>query len=397
MRFVALRSGSLGTRISRSCCSSRSHSTKAPKTTGKSSEPAAGPAHPLDNLGYDDWAEIDPKTKTIKTAAGALPISPLLNPDWRKARGRHRGKPPPNKEQYHRFQRQMENNPFAQMLASPVRSCHVTRTRLPQAFLQNFGLIKEPETERLWWIPASYQPSHPRTDAADAADAADGLEASEAETSMIENETTEAVENDSSLSSDSQTSTTSSSPQSVRFFAPAHTLARQDLLLAFFEKKSKYVSGWMRFAANPSISKVVRGATWRQDMDTVILDQMHRDIFSQLVYLSDMTDSKNRFYIIKDDMKTAQKPDEHRQTTCILSFDDDRELYDVTETGPDSASFLPVFNLPRLLGPENVEYLRNQIPSLRDFTTVRLRGKRTIKVTSKLWILQGYIYDYSEA
>lgn len=44
----------------------------------------------------------------------------------------------------------------AQMLAEPVRICHITKTRLPKPFLQGFGLVAHPETGASWWLPAAF-------------------------------------------------------------------------------------------------------------------------------------------------------------------------------------------------------------------------------------------------
>lgn len=53
-------------------------------------------------VNYDD--------KTVSTAAGSLPISPVMDPDWMKARRRQRKADPGKKTG--QFRRKLSNNPF---------------------------------------------------------------------------------------------------------------------------------------------------------------------------------------------------------------------------------------------------------------------------------------------
>lgn len=67
-----------------------------------------------DELGFDpwSWSEVNLDDKTIKTAAGNLPISPLLDPTWQEARQRKKTKARPDKNSHNRFQRQLRQNPY---------------------------------------------------------------------------------------------------------------------------------------------------------------------------------------------------------------------------------------------------------------------------------------------
>lgn len=73
---------------------------------------------PDDNeIGYDQWSwsEVNLDDKTIKTAAGNLPISPLLDPTWKEARQRKKTKAVPDKKSHNRFQRQLRQNPYGML------------------------------------------------------------------------------------------------------------------------------------------------------------------------------------------------------------------------------------------------------------------------------------------
>lgn len=72
-----------------------------------------------DDLEFKDWAEINPQDKTVQTAIGALPISPLLDPSWQKARqrGPKKAKPPPTMNMS-RVRRNLYNNPYGKLQVS---------------------------------------------------------------------------------------------------------------------------------------------------------------------------------------------------------------------------------------------------------------------------------------
>ncbi|PGH31366.1 hypothetical protein GX50_05846 [[Emmonsia] crescens] len=47
----------------------------------------------------------------------------------------------------------LKYNPWAQILASPVRMCAATGARIPEKLLGDWGLVQHPETRRLWLMP----------------------------------------------------------------------------------------------------------------------------------------------------------------------------------------------------------------------------------------------------
>lgn len=127
-----------GPLLSRPRLYSTTHETVvAIKNRGSETEPVASASDPsrpssLDfDFGFDNWSEINPVAKTIDTAAGKLPISPLLDPSWRKARLRKKKKIPPPKALSVRFQRRTAENVYGEPLgtlrcASGTFSCLLT-------------------------------------------------------------------------------------------------------------------------------------------------------------------------------------------------------------------------------------------------------------------------------
>lgn len=65
-----------------------------------------------DDLGYGEWAEINFQEKTVKTAAGDLPISPLLDENWREARKRGKPKARPKPTEFARIQKKLHRDPY---------------------------------------------------------------------------------------------------------------------------------------------------------------------------------------------------------------------------------------------------------------------------------------------
>ncbi|KAK1529590.1 hypothetical protein CPAR01_11902 [Colletotrichum paranaense] len=163
-------------------------------------------------LGHDGIAKdvrIDKKNKKVKTSAGDLPISPVMDPVWMDVRTRYRTPKPrpksksdkvrdyslsssgaaPRKHKYKtrmgkdkktqsprlivmnklpnggRFRVKLEQNPYVHALASPVRFCPVTGTSLPKYFLQNFKAVTNPDTQGHWFIPGDVEVSWTHRDA----------------------------------------------------------------------------------------------------------------------------------------------------------------------------------------------------------------------------------------
>lgn len=122
-RFADLRSSLPVTRITRSSVS-RLYSTKDEKLndhrlndraeTDTETDTTGHGEQRDDDYGFGNWSELNPGEKTIETAVGSLPISPLLDPSWRQARQRKKTKRPADNKGQNRFRRRMEENPYGE-------------------------------------------------------------------------------------------------------------------------------------------------------------------------------------------------------------------------------------------------------------------------------------------
>lgn len=122
-RFAGLQSRTLvhGSRPrlqARKFATNNEHVVSAPKPQAEAQAQAQSDKADLEKPGqdgvlFDNEFEVNVNERTIATAAGPLPISPLLDPRWREARTRaHEKEARPHKSKLNRFQRQLYQNPF---------------------------------------------------------------------------------------------------------------------------------------------------------------------------------------------------------------------------------------------------------------------------------------------
>lgn len=290
------------------------------------------------------------------------------------------------------------------MLATPVRLCSVTRTHLPKAMLQSFGLVRHPETNQAWWIPEGVDsPRQPVKSVSDEAEETDGSPPAATE---------EDHGDDATAVADDKSASTAEKQNAYRY--PMHVLSRQDLLQNFVTKGTRYYRGHQRVASMPNSPPQAKTAVYRVDMDGVILDQRRRQIMDDLLYLATMCEENGRKYIIQvtDAKYTATYV--HRAAFLWLGeeaasgsgegsqgldgeaekAETDPEQYATLDIDGDPITTRPVYNLPRLLGPANVARLRSEAAVFKDGPLFLLRSQRSGPVNKKLWSLQGYMATY---
>lgn len=183
------------------------------------------------------------------------------------------------------------------------------------------------------------------------------------------------------------------------FWAPAHVLARQDLLKEFLDKKSKHSGGQFRFAMIPSIGKLVGKATWRQDMHEVLRERMRRGIVDDLIEVSKTCENGDRVYLVH--IHTPQDSLSYQNQNCFLLLAGEYKPFDYLEVPGVAGSARPVYHLPELLGAEQMKRLRSasllfgENSLSQESAMVLLKGKANIEINKKLWRLQGFVADYA--
>ncbi|KAI1451856.1 hypothetical protein F4805DRAFT_69588 [Annulohypoxylon moriforme] len=360
-------------------------------------------------IDWDNAFKVDPENKTVETAAGDLPLSPIMDPTYWEATRRHQvPKARPGKPQ-NSVERQLRANAFAKALATPVRRCVISRVRLPSFFLQDFNIVSHPETGNPWLIPVSLIPDEAATE--EQPDAEKILEVESGEGTQENKEISENIESKSQNLEDNSTSATTSEREGIH--GPAsYALARQDLLSAFANKKSSLSGGPKRLAgSSPRYRGLDKNIVWRKDMDTYIRDLMRQGIVSELLYLSGLCAEQGRHYIVKcygwddvqykhkgsviwfgDPVESASSDQAGNEPGPFATFDIQRTTF---QGGPYTES-VAVHNMPMLLGSEHASRLKEEAQSLRDGSIFMLAGRRTVNIQLKLWKLQGYLAGYED-
>ena len=256
--------------------------------------------------------------------------------------------------------------------------CHLTQTRLPSFFLQDFSVVAHPDTHQPWYVPRSLTSPHspptaPRPDVAARGTAVGGNAWVLARHALLRG----TVVRGSGLPT-----------------SPARRLMRHRQLT------------WRAWP------KMVH---WRPDIDGFVLELMRRRVVEGLTYLC----GRQRGYLVA----TAGWSDavmKKKQVGAFLWADRDGAEAEMggpgAEMGGSGAAAaalepgefatvdvregkrrLPVYNLPVLLGPAHVRALRTKMPKIFDAAVVVLKDKRrTVDVRLRLWKLQGFHAQYEQ-
>ncbi|KAI8959273.1 hypothetical protein F5Y11DRAFT_11967 [Daldinia sp. FL1419] len=349
----------------------------------------------------EDVFKINPENKTVKTVVGDLPLSPVMDPTYWEAVKRHQvPKARPGKP-LNSVERQLRANPFAKALASKLRLCSLTRTRLPSAFLQDFTFVAHPETGDPWFIPRSLVP-----DESPAGEEADAQSIAEA---MNEVDLEKAGE---SKDGEPASGTIATSTNNIQPPGPSiYCLARQDVISSIGVKGLGYDHAPKKMAGASSRYRTLAGkVVWRQGMNDYILNMVRQGIVDDILYLSRLCVEDKRYYIVKcygwDDVKYKHngaiiwfgEPDEDVKSGRARSQPGSFATFNVEKIdiqGEKYSTSVAVHNMPMLLGREHADRIKKEAGALRDGAVFMLAGRRTTNLQLKLWKLQGYLADYT--
>lgn len=188
--------------------------------------------------------------------------------------------------------------------------------------------------------------------------------------------------------------------QSRPFWAPAHALARQDLLEELLDKRSKHGGGQFRFSMIQSIGDLVSKAIWRQDMHEVLRERMRRVLVDELINVSQTCERGDRNFLVK--VNSPRDARQYQNGNCFLLLTGESKPFKYLGVAGVPGSARPVYHLPDLLGAEQMQRLKSASPlfgddsSSREGALVLLKGKANIELNKKLWRLQGFVADYAE-
>ncbi|KAK0101388.1 hypothetical protein ONS95_006563 [Cadophora gregata] len=354
-----------------------------------------------------------------------LPLSPLMNPSFLEAREKHRApKTLPSKNPTP-FQQQLSKNPYALALATPVRRCAISGTKLPSFFLQGFRVMSDPTSGEPWYVPANLANKHlpiKEREALNEAEEAQDLQQlgdldngreKDVSDEMPDLRTSKGLE--SGIKSDDKS-------RSSKMGYQAYTLNGRVLLGDMVDTsapsrankgragQAKFIPGGWR-QVRPAMQSYGK-AGWRPDMDKFITTLMGRRIAEAFVHLSGM---KRGYMVGCTDWNDALKKPQVAAIFWTGSVNGDRDV----STGPADFATLevgsqefgdvasqpgkkkrkvPVYNLLTLLGKDKMDEVRGLVPnSVFEREVVVLKNKNaTVEVQSLLWKLQGYVAEYHD-
>ncbi|KAF4967461.1 hypothetical protein FSARC_4984 [Fusarium sarcochroum] len=341
--------------------------------------------------------KVDPDSKTIETDSGSLPISPVMDPAWMKARRRQK-KEPAGKISG-QFRKKLSNNPYAQALITPLRWCKNTNKYLPRYFFQDFELVKHPDPEQQkepwfapgplsfenvkpWSIPRTNEmTSEGRTDAAPRP-----LSVEEAE-SVLE-------ENDSTLEDVIEERGNRRAPFTT------YILGRKSTLDAVGNSGTKLYVVKLSSQRSGMLDRSTRGTgyrVWRPDLGDVVLKMLRREAVDVLIMRS--AKSKQEKFV-----KPVTSWEEAKGVVgggSILWFPktpmgNTNSYATLDIEGANFGGKMAVHDMTYLLGEEEAERLRNESEILRDQEISVLRNWKSESMRSLhllLWRLQGYLAE----
>ncbi|OHE92804.1 hypothetical protein CORC01_11882 [Colletotrichum orchidophilum] len=412
-----------------------------------------------DAVGRD--VKVYKKKKTVRTSAGELPISPIMDPEWMRARTKYRiPKPKPKsntkpnprgtnnytearpvkkysttlywdpkarktKIRVHksqpnggRFRVKLEQNPYAHALASPVRFCPVTAAVLPKYFLQNFKAVTNPETKDHWWMPGDVEVLWTQKQAMEASKKPGNVEDGSRKHHEEENGSKKHDEEEEGSVTASETTRPenplvdplSAQRETERLFQKApsgYVVSRKPIIDSMSGKRGKTPFGdqWRTLLGrnqNVMNSDVPRRLVWREDMGDFVLENMRKNIMKYITYYVEM-DEQKRSYI--EPLKTWQDVHESEKRSCLLwhqgtdsSAWEERVKPFATYDVPD-AKYEKSLPIYDLRRLLGVDYFAKlmEIPMFRDGSLFVVKKKRSIPLQLYLWKLEAYIAEHPSA
>ncbi|KAJ3457697.1 hypothetical protein MRS44_014838 [Fusarium solani] len=380
-------------------------------------------------LGHDaegNPLKIDIKSKTVSTASGPLPISPVLDPNWMKAKRR------PQKKDAGKvsgqFRKKLSNNPFALALMTPMRRCNNSNTSLPRYFYQDFELVDHPnpKIQAGWWAPGpltfeNLEPFHDPNFPPPIVKRERYLVENEED---VEEDFKKVVEEDdedelptggASLGSEAVTAEAKSSPAESTAIedtssqsrrprrAPltVYVLARKSAIeiLSTPGQNHKYLSNLTSTRHGMAMLAKGERRIWREGMDEVLLQMMRREATNTLILRAQH--SEPPVYKFIHPCEGWEDTDMLYRGGCVLwlpkRWQGRRSVYQTIDGDPKlGAEKVPIHDLMWLLGEKEMRRLREEAELFRGREVLVLkpwksRAMRNLHLL--LWKLQGYLAE----
>ncbi|KOS18182.1 hypothetical protein ESCO_002849 [Escovopsis weberi] len=366
--------------------------------------------------------KIDADAKTVSTAAGRLPISPLFDPAWMKARRRvQKAEPGPR---LGRFRLKLANNPFARALVTPLRKCANTGATLPRYFLQDFELVKHPETGKGWWAPGplsfdfmqpTKRPDEAQLDEArldearlDEAQAAEAPPAPEMTQAM-------AAVTAQAQAQEGASSETAGEKRPHRAPVTTYTLSKKAVVGAIGGPNRKFFAMMTGIRTGMAMGAETRDTVWRPDMGDILLRMMRREAVDALITRTTREHGPEERFVEAcarwEDVAGVKLRgcvlwlpgaagggggDGSRDAVAGSGSGSGRGYATLDVPGAKYGRKMPVYDLGWLLGEEETRRLREAAAVFRDNEILVMKQWPSIsamRLHLLLWRLQGYLVE----
>ena len=345
----------------------------------------------------------------------SLPLSPLMDAKLIHNRTRYTAKKSPLSEPTTEFEKAIAGNPFASILASPLRFCSTTQVRLPSALLIPETVKKNPQTGAVSLVPASFSALDLKTALCEADPL--GLDGSASEA----NKNTEHTDKRPRGARKSNLNDYRRPKGELRAYVAGTRQAFEQKTSAMTREGSKDKMR-LNFAWGQIFSdKVVRKMHVREDMPSFVLNLLQGRAMRHLVELAQRenppvrpaTDSSALEYMPAeaDEQRLLKpyvlwlgpaansRPGGTPNRSSLEDFVRDRgmslnagvEGHHFSMIGyPDGAS-MPALDLTELFNPAQIQWLQGQCDVYRNDIMIILPGAGSVEALTWLWRLVVYI------
>ncbi|WZH47579.1 uncharacterized protein QYS62_008735 [Fusarium acuminatum] len=349
--------------------------------------------------------KINTESRTIKTDAGELPISPMMDPGWINKRRRPKKAEPTQISG--NFRVNLSNNPYdfelvehpdpeqtsAWFAPGPLSFERV----MPRHVEGGFGSgnpvrhdQKAGSKKQLWEVPKEPTSAAQKADAqVESAEEAEAIFQAESEAGA------ETAAADEALGEDEFD--TPQDGRDPRFRAPfvSYVLARKSVIDMIGRRKNYQA----RMSARSGMAslRTVNQKVFRPDMGDVLLKMLRRLAVDTLITRSDREGKKPDMFI--NPVKSWEEAKKHVGRGSILYIPKE-DMQDVNSyatldvEGANYASKVAVHDLRYLLGEEELERLRSKSNAFSDHNILILTHHKSLsmrKLHMLLWKLQGYL------
>ncbi|KAF5012402.1 hypothetical protein FDECE_1531 [Fusarium decemcellulare] len=346
-------------------------------------------------LGHDvdgNPLKVDPDAKTVSTASGSLPISPIMDPAWIKTRRRQKKADPaiPSGQ----FRKKLSNNPFGKQ----------PKTRMP--LVQH----PDPEDEDAWIVPGPlsfehvmpsqgpFRKSRPKSNT--------NPESESETTTELSNSTKESYSAAEAVDTAATTSpaeleaikdTLEKEQRPYRAPIVAYVISRKEVLDFLGTRQGSKLRGKVFCQTSGTRATLRNFQVWPVDTGEILLKMLRSKAVDALIHRAN--NSRGPQFRFVQPFASWDEVKKETNQGCVLWLPTESKGAEAAYATLDREAAnwgnkAPVHDLFYLLGEEEVQRLREGAEMFRDQEILLLKDWRSVSSRNLhmlLWRLQGYL------